>query len=186
MNSRLAWQSITLAALFGAALVSHAGVASAQAALDDDDTPVAATDTSTTTSLEADNAPHVGVGLRLRSVKVPEGLLELFVEDAPGGSSELGYGLEVARRKGNFEVQFGIEYDTIYVREGNWLDKGDMLPQDEVDRILLLFPEFKPRTPTLSQRREGRLGDRAARITAHDRLRLPSPARALALASTNP
>ncbi|MCA9678472.1 MAG: hypothetical protein H6709_19310 [Kofleriaceae bacterium] len=135
MNSRLAWQSITLAALFGAALVSHAGVASAQAALDDDDTPVAATDTSTTTSLEADNAPHVGVGLRLRSVKVPEGLLELFVEDAPGGSSELGYGLEVARRKGNFEVQFGIEYDKIYVREGNWLDKGDMLPQDEVDHV---------------------------------------------------
>lgn len=37
------------------------------------------------------------------------------------------------------------------------LDDGPV-PQDEVDRILLLFPEFKPRTPTLSQRREGRLG----------------------------
>jgi len=117
----------------GAALVVGAASASAQVALDDEEgTPPPDPSGST---LEDPNKTMIGAGIRLRSVHVPQGLIELFVERAEGGSSEFGIGLEVARRKGNFEVQFGLEYDKIYIEPGIWIDKGDMLPQDEPDFV---------------------------------------------------
>lgn len=132
MKSRLAWMSLCC----GAALVIGAGSAAAQAALDDEDSspPPVPGDPS----VEDPDATMIGAGLRFRSVHVPQGLIELFVERAAGGSSELGFGLEVARRKGDFEVQFGLQYDKIHIDSGLWIDKGDMLPQDEPD-----FVEFE-------------------------------------------
>lgn len=135
MISRLAWLPVTaMAVLGGAVLLATPTTAHAQAALDDDDDVAPVTPTPTVEA-EAAGGQQVGVGVRFRSVKVPRGLIELFVEEAPGGSSELGFGLEVARRKGNFEVQFGLEYDKIFIAEGNWLDKGDSSPADQVDRV---------------------------------------------------
>ena len=129
MKSRLAWMSLCC----GAALVLGAGSAAAQVALDDDESspPPVPGDPA----VEDPNATMIGAGLRVRSVHVPQGLIELFVERAAGGSSEVGFGLEVARRKGNFEVQFGLEYDKIHIDTGLWIDKGDMLPQDEPDYV---------------------------------------------------
>jgi hypothetical protein len=117
----------------GAALVIGAGSAAAQAALDDDES--SPPPEPPTASAEDPNATMIGAGLRLRSVHVPQGLVELFVERAAGSSSEFGFGIEVARRKGNFEVQFGLEYDKIFIQDGLWIDKGDMLPQDEPDFV---------------------------------------------------
>ncbi len=135
MNSRLASLMVC-----GTTLAMTAGTAAAQAALDDDEeeTPVATTSEGGEDLLA--EKTMVGVGLRIRNVRVPKGLIELFVEEAgqSSGSSEIGFGLEVARRKGDFEVQFGLEYDKIYMKDGFWVDKGDTVPPDEPD-----FVEFE-------------------------------------------
>jgi hypothetical protein len=81
---------------------------------------------------------RIGLGIRMRNVRIPRSLLEVFVERAAGGSSNLGLGLELLRRKGNFEFQFGVEYEKIFITAGQWIDKGDMIPQDEAD-----FVEFE-------------------------------------------
>lgn len=136
MKSRFAWVMTSLCC--GAALLSGADDASAQAALDDDVEEEATPPPETTESSPIEdpaNKTMIGAGVRIRSVHVPQGLVEIFVERAAGGSSEIGFGLEVARRKGNFEVQFGLEYDKIHIVDGIWIDKGDELPQDEPDFV---------------------------------------------------
>lgn len=92
-------------------------------------------DDDTSSLVTKAEATHVGIGLRLRNARVPQGLLELFLESVPGGSSEMGFGLEIARRRGDFEVQFGLEYDPISIQDGFWVDKGDTLPLDEPDFV---------------------------------------------------
>lgn len=81
---------------------------------------------------------QIGLGLRLRNVRLPKSLVEAFVESAPAGSSNFGFGLELSRRKGPFEFQFGLEYEKIFIDKGIWVDKGDSIPMDEVD-----FVEFE-------------------------------------------
>jgi hypothetical protein len=61
-------------------------------------------------------------------VVVPQGLIELFVEKAAGGSSEVGFRGELSRRKGGFEVQFGLEYEKLSVTQGYWLEKDKEVP----------------------------------------------------------
>jgi hypothetical protein len=78
---------------------------------------------------------ELGVGLRLRNVRIPNALLELFVEQAAGGGSNFGFGLEFVRHKANFEIAVGIEYESLAVGEGVWVDKGEMIPQDDADRV---------------------------------------------------
>lgn len=81
---------------------------------------------------------QIGVGLRLRNVRLPRGMIEAFVERSSGGSSNFGIGLEISRRKGPFEFQFGLEYEKIFIDPGVWIDKGDSIPADEPD-----FVEFE-------------------------------------------
>lgn len=105
-----------------------AGSAAAQGAALDDDTsseppPIAGT------TVEGPKT-SIGVGLRLRSVRIPEGMLEWFVEDVPGGVSNIGFGAELLRRKGDFEVQFGLEYEKLTVTDGYWLEKDKSIPAD--------------------------------------------------------
>jgi opacity protein-like surface antigen len=69
--------------------------------------------------------PEYGVGLRLRGVFVPKGLLELFVEEASSGVFHPGFGLELNRRKGDFELVLGLEYEKVSPKDGYWLEKGD-------------------------------------------------------------
>ena len=107
----------------------------AQAALDEDDEDdVAQPVTVEGVPLE----PRIGVGLRLRRVHLPKSLLELFVDRAPGGSAEFGFGAEVIRRKGNFEFAFGLEYEKIEVKDGVWVERDKPPPANEVD-----FVEFE-------------------------------------------
>ncbi|MBE7454318.1 MAG: hypothetical protein HS111_37345 [Kofleriaceae bacterium] len=125
-------------ALVGAALVTlglglsvGAGRAAAQAALDDDDGGTAAP----AAALYAPPPTKIGVGLRLRNVLIPEGMLEWFVEDAPGGVSNVGFGAELSRRKGDFEVQFGLEYEKLSVTPGIWIEKDKPLPGATADLV---------------------------------------------------
>jgi hypothetical protein len=142
MRFRLASASIV-------ALLATAGAArtaAAQAALDDDDDS-SETPATTTSSDDAGPKTMIGAGIRIRDMIVPKGLVELFVEHANGGSSQAGVGLEVSRRKGDFEVQFAVERDTIYIEPGLWVDKGDTIPQDEpdyveFDKVFLLCKSF--------------------------------------------
>ncbi|HTJ47094.1 MAG TPA: hypothetical protein VL463_33560 [Kofleriaceae bacterium] len=96
-------------------------LAHAQAALDDDDNTKPA---ATTASEASESEARLGVDLRLRQVFVPRSIIELFVDKASGGSSETGFGADFIRRKGDFEVQLGIEYEAINVQPGIWIEKG--------------------------------------------------------------
>lgn len=66
-----------------------------------------------------------GAAFRLRQIYVPEGVLEVFVKDASSGVSHTGFGAEVIRRHGEFELSLGVEYEHINPEDGLWLEKGD-------------------------------------------------------------
>jgi opacity protein-like surface antigen len=70
------------------------------------------------------NAVRHGVGLRLRYVFVPKGLIQLFMEEAAGGMGNPGFGLDYIRRKGNFEFSVGFEYDKLSGTEGYYVESG--------------------------------------------------------------
>lgn len=121
---------LTVAALAGA-LCAGAASARAQAALDDDSSP---TPTEPTAEVKGDKT-QIGLGVRLRYVTIPKGLIEIFVAHAASGTSNVGFGAELSRRKGQFEVQLGLEYEKITAKNGLWVDKGDTIPQDEPDYV---------------------------------------------------
>ena len=121
------------------------GSAWGQGAVLDDDEPELIDDDeklpeSSEPGLDEPPTTQFGVGLRLRNVSVPESFFEVFVEDMPGGISHVGIGAEFIRRKGDFEINFGIEYESLKAVDGLWLDKGDQIPQDSVD--LVQFEDF--------------------------------------------
>ena len=78
-----------------------------------------------------------GIDLRLRSVHVPKALLELFVEHAADGASNLGFGFDLIRRRGNLELQLGFEHEQLTVGQGVWINKGDNVATgSEADYVL--------------------------------------------------
>jgi hypothetical protein len=132
MDFRLPWARLALsAALLVSTAVSRDARAQEAAPEGDDDgdaTPIPVGPPML-------DEPMIGVGLRLRNVRMPRSVLELFVDHAPGGSSELGFGVEVFRRKGDFEFSFGLEYEKIFVEKGVWVEKGKEPPENEVDYV---------------------------------------------------
>jgi hypothetical protein len=166
MHFRLAVRGIITAATATLALGLASGDASAQAALDDDDTTG---DTSATDStLATGPKTNIGLGLRLRNVRIPETVLEWFIEDVPGGVSSVGFGAELSRRKGDFEVQFGLEYEKLTVTPGLWVEKDKPIMGGAVDRVRddgfswvtaeLSFMYHTPIIPQLSVRYGGGAG----------------------------
>lgn len=126
--------SVLSVALVGALLTAGSRTAHAQAALDDDDTTKPAASASTDNGGGEDDA-KVGVAIRIRQTWVPKSIIELFVDKASGGASNIGYGAELFRRKGNFEVQFGLEYDSLYIDPGIWVQKGEDPTNGGADRV---------------------------------------------------
>ena len=125
---------IRMASIGSAALITlaFAATAHAQAALDDDDN----TKPAAATASEANpNEARMGVGLRIRQTYVPRSIIELFVDKAAGGSSETGFGFELFRRKGDFEVQLGLEYEAIYITPGIWVQKGEAPNNGGADNV---------------------------------------------------
>jgi hypothetical protein len=87
-----------------------------------------------------DTEPPVeyGVGLRLRGLFIPKGEIELFVERAgDNGSKTFGYGLEITRRRGDVELQLGVEFDPINPGKGVWIDDGDDVSRGDVVDVVL-------------------------------------------------
>ena len=87
-----------------------------------------------------DKEPEVeyGVGFRLRNVRIPNGILNLFLDRAAGGSSNVGVGGELIRRRGNVELQLGMEFEHITVGEGVWIQSGKPVDNraNEADYVL--------------------------------------------------
>lgn len=120
-------------------LASMSGTAAAQAALDDEGKPQSTLDSTATPGNTNVAEPPVdyGVGIRLRRVYVPEGLLELFVERSGGGAANTGIGVDFVRRKGNLELQLGVEFENVQPGGGVWINSGDNVAGgDEADYIL--------------------------------------------------
>jgi hypothetical protein len=127
---------LTIGAMLSVVLAS--GSAHAGAALDDDNKPAATeeqTPEQAAAAAEDDGGVTYGVGLRGRHLWLPQGVLELFLQRAPGGASNWGYGVEIVRRRENFELQLGLEFEHITVAKGAWLDKNKSIPADEVDYV---------------------------------------------------
>lgn len=127
-------------------VVAH-GSAWAGPALDDapatSPAPTGSDPTSAEPTTSAENAVQYGVGIRVRSVHVPKGMLELFLDRAAGGASNVGLGVELTRRRGNVELQVGMEFEHLQVGEGVWINKGDNVAAgDEADYVL--SPDHAP------------------------------------------
>ncbi|MEO8702093.1 MAG: hypothetical protein ABI867_18765 [Kofleriaceae bacterium] len=103
-----------------------------------DDTAAPAPGASDDPNAPKENPVEYGVGVRLRGVFIPKGEVELFVERAgDNGSSSLGLGLEFTRRRGNVELQLGIEYEGFNPGEGVWIESGkNVATGDSADVVL--------------------------------------------------
>jgi len=133
MVFRLALRGFITAATAALALGVASQRAEAQAALDDDDSASEAS--PSTAALALGPKTNIGLGIRLRSVRIPKGMLEWFIESVPGGVSNVGLGAELSRRKGDFEVQFGLEYEHLTVTPGIWVEKDKPLPGASADSV---------------------------------------------------
>jgi hypothetical protein len=87
-----------------------------------------------------------GVGFRLRSVHVPKGQVELFVERAgDNGSSTVGLGVDFIRRRGTVELQLGFEFERFNPGEGIWIESGNNVAAGDVaDYVLPKANQEKP------------------------------------------
>ena len=106
-----------------------------------DDGKSASPNTSSTLvspSTAPEKAVEYGVGFRLRNIRVPKGELELFLDKAgDAGASNLGLGIDLTRRRGNVELQLGIEFENITPGEGVWIESGsNVAAGDEADYVL--------------------------------------------------
>jgi hypothetical protein len=133
---QLRMSGLTIGAMLSVALAS--GSAHAGAALDDDKRPAADTTPEQTPDQAAaadEGEATYAVGLRLRQLWLPKGMIELFVQHAAGGASNQGVGVEFVRRRDTFELQIGLEFEHITVGKGPWLDNNKSIPADEVDYV---------------------------------------------------
>lgn len=109
------------------AWIAGAASAGAQPAPDDDDEGAEASGTEGGQGFRAVDAPpevQWGIGPRLRLVHVPKAAIELFFEEVPSGLLAPGFGLDVTRRKGNFEINLGVEYESLAPDDGFYREKG--------------------------------------------------------------
>ena len=110
-----------------------AGSALAQPALDDAGSPAA-----TESDAPKETPVEYGVGVRVRGVFVPKAEIELFVERAgDNGSRTLGLGLDFTRRRGNVELQLGIEFEGIDPGEGVWIESGKNVANGDPADVVL-------------------------------------------------
>lgn len=87
-----------------------------------------------------------GVGVRIRGVFIPKAEIELFVARAGDNSSNtLGLGLELTRRRGNTELQFGLEFEGFNPGKGVWIERGkNVAAGDAADVVLDRSDQEKP------------------------------------------
>ena len=102
--------------------------------------PASAT-TPPITPLEPDEKPNpdeqgaIGVGVRARFIFLPAAILNLFFDHATSLTS-YSLGASFIRRKGNFDIEFALEYAKLSLKNGYYLAKGDN------PGILGQYPDF--------------------------------------------
>lgn len=130
---------LSLVALLAGSSLAHAG-----AALDDDSKPTRTTDANAAPDnlTTSQDKVEYGADLRIRSVWVPQSLVNLFVERSAGGIQNWGWGFDLIRRRGNLELQLGFEHENLPPPEGVWINKGDTVPANSADYIL--SPDHAP------------------------------------------
>jgi hypothetical protein len=84
---------------------------------------------------EVEAETHWGIGARSRFIFMPAGVIELFVEHATSMNS-VSFGGEVIRRKGNFDIVFGIEYGNISPEDGLYQEP------DEDPSMMGMYPDY--------------------------------------------
>jgi hypothetical protein len=124
-----------MAATLVIGLVAVPSLAQAQDALmdDDDDDDLGGDDAPKAPEVEDPNKPMMGVGLRLRRIFIPKSIIDAFVTRSEGGFGHWGIGLEGIRRRGDLEISFGVEYESISGDDGIWIDNdgaADLLEYD--------------------------------------------------------
>jgi len=137
MRSRL---PARLSLLISAAVASGSAVAGP--ALDDDKKPATSSpvadpvaEPAVASATEA-NPVEYGVNVRLRNVRAPQAVIEIFTERA-SGSSNFGFGADFVRRRGTIELMLGFEFEHIQPGEGVFIEKGtDVAAGDEADYIV--------------------------------------------------
>jgi hypothetical protein len=77
-----------------------------------------------------------GIDIRARSIFVPKAELQLFLNRAAGSVQDYGIGADFVRRRGNNELQIGVEFENVQPAEGVYINKGDTVPVNSVDYIL--------------------------------------------------
>jgi len=99
-------------------------------------TPTTPEASATTTA--PGKAVEYGVGIRLRNVRIPRAELQLFTEKAgDAGVSNVGFGVDFSRRRGNVELQLGFEFEHINPDEGVYIEKDkNVAAGDEADFVL--------------------------------------------------
>lgn len=115
-------------------------------ALDDGSQPAATTTdpaAAATGVTDPEKTVEYGVALRVRSVHVPKSIVELFVDRAAGGASNVGIGLDLIRRRGTVELQLGFEFEHLTPTEGVWINKGDNVAAG-AEADYLLDPSHAP------------------------------------------
>ncbi len=84
--------------------------------------------TETAQVASQENQIRYGFGLRFRGLFVPQSVFERFAEVVPSGMSQPGYGIELIRRRGNFETSYAISWADLSLDDGIWLDDLDHNP----------------------------------------------------------
>jgi hypothetical protein len=130
---------------FGNILLAASSSALAQEPAPTESSPVPAITTPEGVKVDESGTPlppqeepegaEFGVGVRLRGVKISSTMLGLFLDRLTPTNFETGLGLDLVRRKGNFELQIGLEYEKISAEPGIWIEKNKPIPANEVDFV---------------------------------------------------
>lgn len=121
-----------IALLFVISFAALGGNAWAQAVLED---PAASLPGAPAAVTSEGPATEWGLGIRLRNVRIPQAMVELFVDRATAGGSNYGIGVDLVRRKADFEVQLGVEYEKLSMDKGIWIESGKPIPENEADFV---------------------------------------------------
>lgn len=145
MRLRLAQLCAVIVSWVISGVIVASGQAHAQTADDTSTTPASGEPVGVAAEEKEKDPVEYGVGIRLRNVRVPQFEMELFLERSPGGSSNVGFGVDLTRRRGNVELQLGFEYENITPAEGVWIASGDNVATG-AEADYLLSPDSSGKT----------------------------------------
>src|SRR5215475_15142922 len=73
---------------------------------------------------KAEDKGAIGVGVRARFIFLPAAILQLFLDHATS-MTQYSIGAAFIRRKGNFDIEFALEYANVSPKAGYYLEKGN-------------------------------------------------------------